>query len=654
MFVYMADHDGIAVKRERPKGRRLFAAASSRGRLFGFVLVFLASLPAWAQTSRAPAVVTNPAAPVIVRPPTPVMPPPSPFLDPMAAAVMQQMGVDSNLFITAEFDPPVVALGQRITYRVVVGAVAEGVSLPEKLPAVPGLALAEGGRGFHYATVGLSIQPRTTFNYRVSASAAGLRVMPAFPASANGRTIRIPEARLMVLPPGAPGVRQPMRLLVELPEGDVYIGQAVPVKLALLDAGDNTARAVSQPVVTGDAVMAEQALNRVGQEQRMIGGRMVPVPIVGVLVTPLKEGRLEFTAHAYAHCLRPGVPAGPLDAVLVDSDPVVLVTRHLPKDGELPGFTGAIGRFAVEPPHPSTNEVRAGEPLTLTVTVKGDGNLARLIPPRPARLREWQDFPPLADSSGSIQIQLRGAATFTYTLIPLSDRLRATPAIPFSYYDPQRKSYVDATIPPVPIKVLPALGGTTPSAQPARTTVPAAEDPDQPAAERELVMTGLAETPGHVSSLVPLQARPWFLVMQLLPAGALGGLWLWERRRRYLAAHPEVALRARARRRVRQECRTLRRAAGLRDTAGFIAASVSALREACAPAEAANPGALVCADVLRGLTPAEREGVEGRLVRELFAAADALRFVNQAPDAATLLAQQTQVESLLARWRARL
>jgi hypothetical protein len=41
-------------------------------------------------------------------------------------------------------------------------------------------------------------------------------------------------------------------------------------------------------------------------------------------------------------------------------------------------------------------------------------------------------------------------------------------------------------------------------------------------------------------------------------------------------------------------------------------------------------------------------------VRDLFAAADAHRFLSQAPPAAALLQLQPQLEGLLSRWRARL
>jgi hypothetical protein len=579
---------------------------------------------------------------------------------------MQQAGLDPNVTVKAEFDPPVVAAGQPVTYRVTVTAMIEGVALPDNPPAPPGLTLTQAGRGFNYGSTGGILQPRTTVNYRVAVKGPGTYVMPSYQASANGKQVTVPEARLTVLPAGAPGAREAMRLLVELPQEEFYIGQSVLARLVLLDpAGaalpggmQGGVQGLSQPQVTGDAVLSEQTITRQGRETRSVNGRMMVVSMVSILVTPIKEGRLEFTAQAYAHLIRPGVSPAlglAMETVLVNSDPVSMTVRHLPKEGELPGFTGGIGTFHVETPRLSTNTVRAGEPLTLTVQVRGDGNLTRLIPPKLDRARGWQAFPPLSDNPGALQMMVRGAAIFTYTLIPLNEQVQATPPIPFCYFEPRRKAYVDATIPPVPVRVLPAPGGPLPAAEVSRASAPGIDDPDAPGLERDLIMTGLAETPGQrASSLAPLQTRPWFLALQLVPASLLGGLWLWDRRRRYLARHPDLVLKARARRGLRRHLRHLRRAAMVRDGRAFAAAAVGALREAWAPFEAANPDALVCADVLRGLPPAEREGAEGQLVRQLFAAADAQRFLDPAPDGTALLQAQPQIEALLAKWRNRL
>ena len=580
-------------------------------------------------------------------------------LDPQAAAAMQQIGVDPNATATVEFDPPVITVGQRATYRVTVTATAEGASVPDEPPTPAGLKLTFAGRGFSYGGGGFAMQPRTSFDYRVGVTAPGQYVVTSYNGSANGNPLKIPEARLTVLPVGTPGARPATaRLLLEVTNTEFYIGQAIAARLTMLDPGNNTVQAITQPQLSGEAFIFENWAMRYRREMRPMNGQALAANICEVFAYPLKEGQLQFSATAFAHVqpapINPAMPQ-PATAVLMDSDPVQVTVKHLPKEGELPGFTGGIGVFQAEPARPSTNVVRAGEPLTLTVTIKGDGNLTRLVPPKIENPPGWQTFPPSADTSGAPQIQIRGSVIFTYTLLPLNERVQATPTIPFSYFNPNTKTYVDLTIPPAAIKVLPPLGGAPLPAETVKAGPPNPDDPDHPTAVNDPVLTGLIESPGRaVSSLAPLQQRPWFLALQLAPTTLLGGLWLRERRRRFLELHPDVVLRARARRGLRRQLRLARHAAAARDPRGFVNAAVNGMREACAPRAAANPAALVCADVLEGLAPAERASEEGRLVRTFFDAADAERFEDVAPDGTRVLALQPQVETLLEKWRTRL
>src|SRR5207245_1607849 len=92
--------------------------------------------------------------------------------------------------------------------------------------------------------------------------------------------------------------------------------------------------------------------------------------------------------------------------------------------------------------------------------------------------------------SGPIVITNPGAATiFHYTLVPLTAEARATPAISFSCYDPDRAAYVDLTIPAVPVTVAP---GQVPSELMAllRTNRSLAKEDEQ------LMLRGLAAVPG--------------------------------------------------------------------------------------------------------------------------------------------------------------
>jgi hypothetical protein len=583
-----------------------------------------------------------------------------PVQDAFSALIGSAASIDMDAPVTAraEFDPPTVPLGGRAIYRIVLTALDESVKLPEQMPAPNGLQLQAGGRGQHYQPVGgQKLQPQTTILFRATAASTGTFVMPSFPIQVYSKSVTVPEARLTVTTSGTPGLREPARLIVELPEGNIYVGQTLKVRVLLLDPGDGSIQGVTQAHINGDSIFAEPiSVSRRDTIQR--NGQAYPAFVNEVVITPMREGKERLIAQGQGISTR--VIAGQAGVfqsfnTLIDSEPVTLTVQPLPKEGRLPGFTGAIGTFQLEPPRLSTNEVQAGDPLVLTVVLHGDGNIGRLTLPQIPFLRDWQTFPPTGDTSPSYVILQRGFTTFSYTLIPLSERNKATPAIPFSYFDPKKGAYVDLTVPPVPVTVKPAPPGAVLKAQAPPPGGPNPEADESSSRERELVLTGLSETPGRtVSSLVALQQRWWFLALQLLPAAGLAGLWGWDRRRRYLELHPEVIRKRRAQRGLRRQLRLARRASAAHDTAGFVTGAINALREACAPHAAANPEALVCADVLQELPGTARQGSAGQVVRRLFAAADALRFGGAIQDSPALLALQPDLEQVLDQLRARL
>ncbi|MDB6109294.1 MAG: hypothetical protein JWR69_1044 [Pedosphaera sp.] len=581
--------------------------------------------------------------------------------DAFSALVSSAASIDMDSPVTAkaEFDPPTVPVGGRAIYRIVLNALDESVKVPDQLPAPSGLAFSPGGRGQAYQPTGAGrLQPQTTINFRVTAGNTGTFTVPAFTVTAYGKPVTVPEVQLNVVPAGTAGVREAPRLLLDLPQGDIYVGQTLRIPVMLFDPGDGTVQGMSQTRITGDAIFAEPT--SFGQRREVIrhNGQSYPAFIQEVTITPMREGPQTLVAQANGISMRamsaqPG--AFQTASSLIDSDPVVLTVKALPKEGRLPGFAGAIGNFQIEAPKLSTNTVRAGDPLTLTVIVRGDGNLGRLAMPPIPFLREWQSFPPIGDTAPPFAIQQRGFTTFSYTVIPLSDQIKSTPAIPFCSFDPKQGTYVDLTIPPVPITVKPGPPGAAAKLQSSSSRTRDTEADDATNREQELALTGLSEGPGHgTGSLRPLQQRWWFLGLQLVPAAGIGGLLAWDRRRRFLEQHPEVVRKRRARRGLRRQLEVARRAAARQDAAGFVTGAINALREACAPHEAANPEALVCADVLQELSAEDRASRPGEVVRRLFTAADALRFGGPGKDGSELLALRPDFEQLVNQLRARL
>jgi hypothetical protein len=302
------------------------------------------------------------------------------------------------------------------------------------------------------------------------------------------------------------------------------------------------------------------------------------------------------------------------------SDTVKLNVHPVPIESALPGFTGAMGKFSAEKPSLSTNRLHVGEPVHLTFSFRGEGNLTRFVPPQPPRSRDWQivaDNPP---RSG-------------FTLIPQTDEATNTPTIPFCAFDPATKHFYDLTIPALPVIV---IGEGLP------TQLPVA---DKTYATSRL--SGLTTSPGIKASLKPMQIQGWFVTVQLLPVIGFIALWRWDERRRFLEAHPEIVRRRRAKREFHREKIKLQAAIASKDAENFVRHAAAAMRIAVAPHFPADARALVGGDVLSRLGETERNGPAGEIVQKIFAAADAQFAVRPELDA-HLLAQKPEVETVLA------
>jgi hypothetical protein len=584
-----------------------------------------------------------------------------------------QIAIAAEPKATAAFDPPVVRPGEQSIFRVVFNALEESIEWPGKITAPPQLEIHPGARGEILQMTGASLEPRTSFNHRVRAASEGVFTVPEFVVNVYGKPVTVPAAQLEVAAAPTATASPAPRLMLELPVTNLFVGQAVSVRMMLPGSPGGMVQGLAQPQFSGQGILVDLGAARQRIETITAAGARVPAFLYETTLTPVTTGQLTVFAQGFTAGNRfsgpivitgtATIPGGPPQYTLLESDPVELNVRPLPTEGQLPGFTGAIGSFAVGPPNLATNVLRVGDPVKLTVTVtnRGDGPLARLVAPPPPQVRDWQVFaasdfapaqlmpvpaPPARPPTQPAGVQ--GVVSFNFTLIPLIETARATPPIPFSCFDPKTGSYTDLTIPSLPVTVRP---GPAPADFPAlaQSASTAGE------AEKELVLRGLAASRGRTAaSLVPPQQQAWFPLIQLAPAAAFFGLWNWDRRRRYLEQHPDVVLRRRARRALRRQRRILRRAARAADAPRFAAAAVSALRVACAPHYPAEPRALVGADVLPLLPEPDRSGRPGEVVRRFFAVADATHFSTTSPNPADLLPLQPDLERILQRLEERL
>jgi hypothetical protein len=543
--------------------------------------------------------------------------------------VMQPaVDVTSPVTATAVFDPPMVRPGEKTFYRVSVDATESAIQWPEEIAAPAELNFGANARGQMTQFLGNKFRPLTSFVSEVRATAAGHFTITNFTVNVAGQSVEIPAANLEVVAQNFKA--QPARQLrLETSATNVFLGQPFQVRVMLPASAANEIEALREIQLNSDGLMTDKTALRQSIEVVNLNGQLKPVFLCEMIVTPIATGPVKISAQGFTAgrefsgpiSIRGPVnlPVGPAQYVLLVSDPLEIKVRPLPAGGEPPGFNGAIGEFYRDPPKLAKNRLRVGEPVQLKTVFHGAGDLTRFVPPAPPRSRDWQIIADPTPDTG-------------FTLIPLTDETHETPAIPFSYFDPKTAEYVDLTIPPLPVTV---VGEGLPA------QLPAADDETKSTAP--LKLSSLAPAPGKTAAnLKPLQLRGWFVGLQLLPVLGFFALWQWDRRRRFLEAHPDIVRRRQARRALHREKRKLQKAVADNDAPAFVQHAADAMRIAVAPHFPANPQALVCADVLAQLDDVEH----GETVKRVFAAADG-RFAVSAPPPPDLPVLKSQVEAAL-------
>ncbi len=584
--------------------------------------------------------------------------------------------INSPVKVTAVFDPPVVGVGEKAIYRILLNALEPSVHFPSEMVFPNGLEVTLSSRGQTLQQADKMIRPMTAVNFHARAAHPGLYTIPAFKIEVYGKTVLVPKAYLEVVDKPGPDHMRARELVLIPDRTNVFAGERVSVRVLLRGSVSNVVETLSQLQFNGEGFLDDKTILNQKVEPVEFNGRRVATWVTEASLTPFAPGQRTISVQAFTagmHFMGPVTLSGqatilgrPQQQMLLDSDPVTLQVRPLPAPGEIKGFGGFMGNVFLERALLSTNFLRVGDAVRLLVSFHSENPLGRLVPPPPPQVAGWQIFPampvepppPPSDSTTNQDPRILGwqakspnpqaneVAAFAYTLIPLTEEVRHTPAIPFSAFDPEKAVYLDLTIPPLAVKVV--AEGLPADWQPAIWA-------GKGRSEQKPTLSALAESPGKVvGSLVPLQMRPWFVPMQFVPALALLGLWWWDRRRRFLESHPELVRRRQARRALRRERRALRQAAASGDAPGFAQRAIMALQIAAAPHFPAEPRALVCGEVLSLFEHPERTGETGEVIRLFFECDERATFAANRESRKPLFELQPKLEGILERMEARL
>ena len=210
------------------------------------------------------------------------------------------------------------------------------------------------------------------------------------------------------------------------------------------------------------------------------------------------------------------------------SDPVPVQVVPLPA-GAPAGFGGAVGRFNISA-QVDTTSTSTGEPVQLTVTVSGEGNIEALPSPDWPGFDGWRVVEsPVSTETQVVAGRVSGSRSYGIALVPQREGDLSIPEIGYTHFDPETGEYEKVASSPIIVSV--ARGDGLPA-------VPAV--PDTGAASEEEVAPEMRALKPVPSSLRQEEADPTgsvgYWAAWVIPPLAVVGAVFWRRRRAALDA----------------------------------------------------------------------------------------------------------------------
>lgn len=445
-----------------------------------------------------------------------------------------------------------------------------------------------------------------TLNFSgVAPEQEGTYLIPTFNLRFARKLIPVPEIRLIVSKSVTYRRDSQARAELILPDRTFYVGELVRGAIHMRGGDDEAVVANFGLESSAEGFVMAVTADRQPLPDALGQGMQTLFDL-----TPIRAGESELALKGTMLIQGQGVPAfGNSGRDRPFSFRRKLTVAHVPERGRPADWTGAIGKFTAEAVQVSKDRPEVGEPIRLRIILAGTGNLDRLILPELSGNEIWDILP-----GNDRRRQVDEQRFFTYTLVPRLPGKQLTPAIRFSTFDPQTKLFTRVEFKSLEVEVTgnaPAKVDliTADPAAPAGTTLKPVSGLVKPEPQRtSLLFPGTPQAP--LASSIAFWTSNGLLLFGILALTALV-LTLG-----YLAAHPEIGRRRRARQLVRA---TL--AHRLDDERAAAAAIVHALQVGGAALLEAEAEAMTQSDLERVLPGASRP-----LLDALFQRAQGERF----------------------------
>lgn len=461
------------------------------------------------------------------------------------AAVLTAPARAQEAALESYMDRATAELGSVMTLTIKVSGVQSAA--PVELPPIDGLQINYIGPSTSMTIINGQYASSIAFRYDVIPMKVGTYQIPAITTTIKGKTYTAPAIDIKVVEaaaghaggnPAGQSLQDKIFVIMGTPRREVYPQEKVPLTVKLFINGLSV-RNVQYPDFPHEGVRMDD-FNQTNRYTQNIAGVMYDVLELQTFIYPQTPGEITL-GPATLKCkilfdrprgssgssgglgsifddplINQFFSAGEARWIPVTSADLTLKVLDLPAEGRPPDFAGAVGRFEMEATV-TPEEVRVGDPVTVRVTVSGDGDLGTVDLKGYAQDAGWKVYDPQVSEKDGTKI-------LEQVLIPTSDTLTSIPPLRFSYFNPEARQYQVLTRGPFPIKVRPAEADTEMKivGMPAEAAVPA------PAAPPEALGKDISFIKDRIGSLQPVggNGEDLWLLMWGLTGSVLWGAWV--------------------------------------------------------------------------------------------------------------------------------
>lgn len=348
-------------------------------------------------------------------------------------------------------------LGESLTLRVIADFKQARVEMPE----VEGFRISSRGTNSRMQMINGQTTREVESLYLLMPVRAGAFTIPAIPVTGGKSVVYTQPVAIQVDERSAPSsTDQPWNVSADVSNSTPYVGEQVVWTFRFQTAARFQNARLGKPAFDG---FSSEELGEGRAFEQVINGRRYAIHEVNQLLIPQKPGTIAIQPASLSVGIVTGRSRRSADPFfddvfggrnvveqkLLTTEDFTVNVRPLPPYAGAGSFSGLVGQYSLSASL-EKETVKAGDPVTLTLTIEGTGNIRDAVAPvisLPEGLKHYGDTPVEQIALGPNGWQ--GKKTFKTAIVPLeAGTVEISPVI-LVWFDPASKSYRTASSGPL-------------------------------------------------------------------------------------------------------------------------------------------------------------------------------------------------------------